>query len=97
MVGGPQIAPRKQIKYSGLPSVLSNSKWPSEMSVDKYPGNCPLLIHREKNTQRVLILIHIPLLPNYQHMYWKSIPSTYHPTYTCLGRKNGHTIIVLNL
>ena len=74
MVGGPQIAPRKQIKYSGLPRVLSNSKWPSEMSVDKYPGNELLLTHRETYTQRVLILLHLPLLPNYQHIYWKYIP-----------------------
>ena len=96
MCGGPQMAPIKQIKYSGLPIGLSNSKRPSEMSVEKYPGNEPLLTHRSTNTQILRILRHLPLLPNYQHMYRESIPSTYHPTQTCIGSKNGHTILVSN-
>ena len=91
------MAPRKQIKYSGLPSRLSNLKWPSEMIVENYHGNEQLLTHREKNTQRVLILLHLPLLLNYQHMYRKYISSTYYPTKTCLGRKTGNTILVSNL
>ena len=96
MGGGPQISPRKQIKYSGLPSGLSNSKWPSEMRVEKYPGNESLLTHMETNTQRVIILRHLPLLPYYQHMYRKYIQSTYHPTRACLGCKIRHTILVSN-
>ena len=43
--------PSKQIKYSDLPSGSSNSKWPSEMSVDKYPGNELLLTHIDKKYQ----------------------------------------------
>ena len=39
MGGVPQMVPSKQIKYSGLLSGSSISKWPSEMSVEKYPGN----------------------------------------------------------
>ena len=97
MGGGPQMDPSKQIKYNGLPSGSSNSKWPSEMSAEKYPGNELILTHREKNTQRVLILCHLPIIPNYQHMYHNSIPSTYHPTQNYLGRKTGHTILVSNL
>ena len=91
---GPQMSPIKQIKYSGLSSGSSNSKWPSEMKVDKYPVNKFLLTQIETNTQKVIILRHIPLLPSYQHMYRKYIPSTNHPTRTCLGSNNGHTILV---
>ena len=76
------------------PKGPSNSKCPIEMSTEKYPVNELLLTHRDTNTQRVLILHHFLLLPNDQHIYHKSIPSTYHPTQTCLGRKKGHTILV---
>ena len=91
---GPKMAPSKHIKYSGLPSGSSNSKLPSEMSLEKYPVKELLLTNRETNTQRVLILRHLPLLPNYQHMYRKIFPSTYHPTQTYLGRKIRYTILV---
>ena len=94
MGGVPQMAPSKYIKYIVLPRGLSNSKWPIEMSTENYPVNELLLTHRDTNTQRVLILHHFLLLPNYQHIYRKYIPSTYHPTKTCLGRKKGQTILV---
>ena len=93
---GQKMDPRKQIKYSWLPRGSSNSKRPSERSVEKYPGKEFLLTHRETNTQRVLILRHLSLLPNYQHIYRKSISSTYHPKRTCTGHKIGHTILVSN-
>ena len=79
------------------PQRVIKSKCPSEMSVEKYPGNELLLSHIETNTMILLILRHIPLLPNYHDMYQKSIPSGYHPTQTFLGSKTGHTINVSNL
>ena len=57
MGGVPKMDPSKQIKYSGLPSRLSNSKWFSEIIVDKYTGNESLLTRREINTQIVLIIV----------------------------------------
>ena len=80
-----QMVTSEWVEDSSLPRSPPEPEQFDQIHTDNTIGDELLLNHRDTNNQRVLIRRHLPLLPNYQHMYRKSIPSTYHPTQTFLG------------
>ena len=65
--------------------------------MDNSHSNESLSPHRAKNLQGVLVLRHLPLRPNYQHLSLKTSPSPNYPTQTGLWCKTGRTILVSNI